>query len=69
MENNFKEVGAWWNDSNIDLVEIDGTVYALNGWKCSGEYNMDASKEYCTIKPQYREIEEDESEIVGYEVM
>lgn len=24
MENNFKEVGAWWNDGNIDLVEIDG---------------------------------------------
>ena len=78
MKKNFKEVGTWWNDSSVDLVEIDGTVYALNGWngeeftdcwKCSGEYNMEASKEYCTIKPQYREIEEDEFEIVGYEVM
>lgn len=35
----------------------------------SGEYNMGVSKEHYTIKPQYREIEEDESEIVGYEVM
>lgn len=42
MENNFKEVGAWWNDSNIDLVEIDGTVYALNGW--NGEEFTDCWK-------------------------
>ena len=27
-----KEVGYWWNDKSIELVEIDGEVYALYGW-------------------------------------
>lgn len=78
MKKNFKEIGTWWNDSNIDLIEIDGTVYALNGWngdeftncwKCLGEYYTDASKERYTVRPQYREIKEDEFEIVAYEVV
>src|SRR5690625_4161107 len=71
---NFKNVGTWWNDKEIELVEIDGKVYALNGWngesylkswECTGEDYMDASeKEYC-ITPQYEEVE-GEFEIVGY---
>lgn len=25
-------IGTWWNDSSIQIVEIDGDLYALNGW-------------------------------------
>lgn len=28
----FIDRGRWWNDSNIKLVEINGSVYALAGW-------------------------------------
>ena len=77
MKKNFKEVGHWWNDQEIELVEIDGSVYALNGWngemytncwKCTGENNMDASQEEYEITPQCIEIEEDVFEIVDYDV-
>ena len=74
---NFKNVGRWWNDKEIELVEIDGKVYALNGWngesylkswECTGEGLMDASEEEYSITPQYEEVENDEFEIVGYTV-
>ena len=60
---------------NIELVEIDGIVYALNNWNgetynncwiCSGENLMDASQEEYTIKPIYKEIGEDEFQIIDY---
>jgi len=74
---NFKNVGTWWNDKEIELVEIDGKVYALNGW--NGEKYLDswevAKNDYTdiindgiAIKPEYKEIEEDEFEIVGYTI-
>lgn len=74
---NFKMVGNWRSNKDIELVEIDGTVYALNGWNgekylncwiCTGEDLMDASEEEYQIKPEYKEVAEDEFEIVGYEV-
>ena len=77
MEKNFKTVGTWWNDSSIELVEIDGSVFALGGWngesynncwKCTGDYNMDASEETYTITPTYEEVSEDEFEIIAFKV-
>lgn len=35
-------VGSWWNDRDIDIVEIDGGRYALNGW--NGEKYTDCFK-------------------------
>ncbi len=73
---NFKSVGTWWNDRDIELVEINGTVYALNGWNgetylncwiCSGEFNMDASEQEYEISPVYSNDED--MEIIGYEVV
>lgn len=70
-------VGTWWNDANIDLVEIDGCVYALYGWngekftscwKCTGEFHTEASGEEYSIRPVHKEVSKDEWEIVGYEV-
>lgn len=50
----YKHIGYWWNDKNIELIEKDGNVYALHGWngekynkcwKCTGDHNMESSKE------------------------
>lgn len=74
---NFKTVGTWWSDKSIELVEIEGKVYALNGWngekflncwECIGEDNMDASKEEYVITPVYEEDGEGDFITVGYEV-
>lgn len=27
-----KNLGKWWNDENIDVVEIEGKAIALCGW-------------------------------------
>lgn len=75
-EQKFREVGKWWNDKSINLVEKDGSVYALNGWngesytdswKCSGKHNMDASTETYNVKPIYKQVGE-EFELVDYEI-
>lgn len=72
-----KHIGYWWNDDNIELVDIEGTVFALNGWngekflKCwiaTGEYLTESSEEEYILTPIYEEISEDEFEIVNYEV-
>lgn len=74
---NFKTVGTWWADKDIELVEIDGKVYALNGWngekhtdcwECVGEDKMEASEERYEITPITEEVE-GEFETVGYEVI
>lgn len=37
-----KTAGTWWNDQSIELVRIDGEIYALNGW--NGELWADCWK-------------------------
>lgn len=73
---NFKNVGNWWADKGIELVEIEGTVYGLNGWngekytesfKVTDADHTEASEEEYSIVPQYEEIDS-EYQIVGYEV-
>ncbi len=58
-----EKIGTWWNSNSIELVRVDGEVYALNGWnseryldcwKCSGNFFMDASDERYTLRPIYR---------------
>lgn len=55
-----KQVGNWWSDSSIELVEVDGVVYALNGWDgekyahcwiCTGDGYTDASDEEYVLRP------------------
>jgi hypothetical protein len=74
-----KIIGNWWNDKNIQLAEVNGAVYALNGWngekytdcwKCSGEFNMTASKESYELTPIYSEEDNENGgfDVVDYEV-
>lgn len=58
-----KIIGKWWNDASIDLVELDGTVYALNGWngevftecwECFGDFFNEAGEKSYTLQPIYR---------------
>lgn len=64
-----KIIGKWWANKNIDLLEYEGKVYALNGWNgheygncwmCEGEYNLEAGEESYTITPEIGEYLEDE---------
>ena len=73
----YKHIGYWWNNKDIELIEIDDKVYALNGWngesfldswKCTGDYDMDASDERYVIKPISKENEHGEFYTEGYDV-
>ncbi len=76
MSKNFKEVGRWWNDSSIELIEKDGNVYALAGWNGEKYYNcwmviedgLTASEEEYIITPVYNQVNDNEFEIVDYEI-
>lgn len=73
-----KKLGTWWNDHNIEIYEIEGKRLALYGWN-GEEYTecwevsedlMDViSKEDITVKPIYKEVSEDEFEIIDYEII
>lgn len=58
-----KHIGYWCNDSNIELIEQGGRVFALHGWngeaftdcwECFGEYHNISSKEKYMVRPIYR---------------
>lgn len=81
-EKNFQIVGKWWNSDSVDLIEVDGSVYAAYGW--NGMMFMDCwqvdpadhmeviSDERFIMTPEYEEIEDEdgdiELEIVSYDV-
>ena len=57
-----KYIDKWWSDQNIDLVEVNDTIYALNGWngekytdcwKCIDKFTAADDKTY-TLTPVYR---------------
>ena len=73
-----KKLGTWWNDHNIEIYEIEGKRLALYGW--NGEEYTECwevsedlidviSKEDITVKPIYKEVSEDEFEIIDYEII
>ena len=72
-------IGTWWSDNNIELVEIDGKIYALDGWngekylhcwECIDRFTVaDDNAEY-EIRPIYNSDETiDEVEIIDFEVI
>lgn len=76
-----RPVGCWWADNSIEVVEIDGHFYALNGhngmtyghcWKCWDEKGgtfFEASEEEYEIREIFEENEDGEFIIVGYELV
>ena len=53
---------TWWNDSSIEIVRIDGELYALNGWngekwmhcwKCIDRFTADPDGKEYEIAPVY----------------
>lgn len=72
-----KNVGKWWNSDKINLVQIDERVFGLHGWNgevfCNcfevfGEYNMESSEENYILTPIYQQKEEDDFQIIDYEI-
>lgn len=74
MDQNFKQAGKWWNSRDVDLIEKDGTIYALHGW--NGESYTESwqvvgrteSVGKFDIRPVYEQVGDDQFEIVDYEV-
>lgn len=74
----YEEVGNLWNDLNKIIISDGNKFYVLNNWngekwfECwevkdnKGFYPVDERK--YTIRPVFEEIEEDEFEIVDYEI-
>ena len=72
---------TWWNDKDIEVVEIDNRYIALYGW--NGEAYTDCweveeiknniafgvkANNIC-VKPLYEQIDEDDYDIVVYEIV
>lgn len=67
----------WWTGDNIEIVEIEGKLYALYGWngekylhcwECIDKYTAVDSEEEYEIKPIYVENSDGDFDIVGYEI-
>lgn len=71
----------FWN-GNLEVVEIDSKFYVLDGW--NGELYTDCmevddrilntfytciSNSECKIRPINKQIDEDNFDIIGYEVL
>ncbi len=81
----YKKIGFWWNDKNVELVEVDDHIYALNGWngeeytrcwECLGAHHMDSSAEHYTLRPVFDGVGEpdedgsyDQYDVVDYELL
>jgi hypothetical protein len=75
--NNFEYVGKWWNDDNIKLIKKNNRVFALYGWngdkyyncwECLGDHLVESGKEKFIITPIYKQIKEDNFEIIDYQI-
>ncbi|MFS0643732.1 hypothetical protein [Siminovitchia sp. 179-K 8D1 HS] len=71
----FEKVGTWWANREIELIKIDGKVYALDGWngekyldcwECIGDEYMEVGEQY--IITPIIEVFDDEFKTVKYEV-
>ena len=56
-------VDFWWNDSSIDIVKVDGSLYALNGWngeeytdcwECLDKFTANPDGHRYCIRPVHR---------------
>lgn len=68
----------WWESNNIELVEINKKLYALNGWngekyihcwECADEFTIINREIEYVIKPIYEENPDGDFKIIGYEIV
>ena len=65
-----RHAGTWWNDKSIELIEIDGRTYALNGWNgyqysdCWECLGLEASAEEYILTPKY----DADDNVIGYDI-
>ena len=72
-------IGTWWSDNNIELVKINGKIYALDGWngekylhcwECIDRFTAANDNIEYEIRPIYNSDETiDEVEIIDFEVI
>ena len=74
-------MNTWFENKEIEIIEINGKWYALNGW--NGEVYADCweteepthgtacdvLKDNITIRPIYKECNEQQFDVKGYEVV
>lgn len=72
---------AWWDDKDIEVVKIDNKYIALYGW--NGEVYTDCweveeilnniaygvKADNICVKPLYKQIDEDDYDVEGYEIV
>lgn len=78
---NMKVLGTLWNDKEIEIVEIEGRPIALYGWNGETYLNcwevkemingtgFDIKEDGLRVRPLYKQIDEDDFEVVGYELL
>lgn len=80
-EGKMKKLGHWWNDKEIEIVEIDGRPIALSGWngenysecwevkEMIGDEGFDIKEDGLRVEPIYKQINEDEFETIDYKLI
>ena len=69
----------WFANKDIEIVEIEGKLYALSGWngesyghcwECIDKYNAAPGNDEYDIKPIYEPDENEDGcfDIIGYEI-
>ena len=70
-------LGYWWNDKEIEIVEIEGRPIALSGWngekytdcwevaEMRGNTGFDIKVDGLEVEPIYQQVDEEEYELVG----
>lgn len=79
MLNLIRELGTMNGHSDVEIVEVETEgIIALTKW--NGEqynecyhadelgYSLDANERYFYMKPEYKQVGEDEYEIIGYDM-
>ena len=76
MIEKIEDSGMFWNSNDIEMVKLCGEWYCLDGWngetygecwKYKDSKGLDrADNETYRLKPVYKEIAEDEYELIGY---
>lgn len=68
-----KKLGKFWNDKELSVYEIDGIKIVLNGWNGDkwtncfelAENETDIIKEGIEVRPEYKELENGDFELIN----